>query len=85
MSAATKILRRWRALDRALWEGFANLPRLAKQLRVSEKTLHRDLKAFQELGQQMYHARTEDGTYVWFYNREAGTRPLFTANLPLRN
>jgi hypothetical protein len=80
---ATEILKRWRAMDKALGdlEGL-HIPSFARQWRVSTKTVRRDLAAFRALGQRVACERDEVGRTVWNY--EPGVERLFVSNLPRR-
>jgi hypothetical protein len=81
-NSSIAILRRWRALDRALSIvnplGGLNLKKFAKQWHVSEKTIGRDLVAFEMLGQRVWVNQTAAGKDFWLYR--VGTRPLFFCN-----
>ncbi len=79
-NSATTILRRWRAMDAALssFKGL-NIRKFARRQGTSEKTIHRDLKAFEALGQRIQPNLHEDGCF-WTYM--PGVECIFVANLP---
>jgi predicted DNA-binding transcriptional regulator YafY len=83
MNAAIDILKRWMAIDKALGslDGL-HIASFAKQWEVSERTVRRDLEAFQKLGEEIGHDLDADGhRHVWHY---AGFGWMFTANVPRR-
>jgi predicted DNA-binding transcriptional regulator YafY len=76
-----KILKRWIALDAALRTGMLDIDKFARKFRVTEKTIRRDISAFQELGQVMVYEK-HGRTYWWRY--DAFIRPLFLVNFHRR-
>jgi hypothetical protein len=81
-NSSIAILRRWQALDGALSSvnplGGLNVKRFARQWHVSEKTISRDLVAFEMLGQRVWVNQTAAGKDFWLYS--VGTCPLFFCN-----
>ena len=77
---STLILKRWRTMDAELASLFGlSIRRFAKQWKVSEKTIRRDLKAFMELGQRVQWVLELEKEYRWIY--EGGCETLFVRNL----
>jgi hypothetical protein len=75
----TDILRRWRAMDAALYDrGGLRLAYFTRRWGVSEKTVRRDLEAFRELGQRLYRADVPEEPFWCYYD---DVRPLFVSNL----
>jgi hypothetical protein len=86
MNSTASVLKRWREMDAALCpaSGWMNVRRFAEAHGVSTRTVRRDLKAFQQLGQRMECVHPGPGSeevrdYVWRYL--PGVPPLFTVNL----
>jgi hypothetical protein len=73
----TEILRRWRDMDLQLRSSYGLvIPRFARQWKVSEKTVRRDLAAFKELGLELVQDVREGEIHpMWHYARGHG--PLF--------
>lgn len=84
MNAAIDILKRWMAIDKALGslDGL-HISSFAKQWELSERTIRRDLEAFQNLEDvELVHGLDDDGQrHVWHY---AGFGWMFTCNVPPR-
>lgn len=80
--AAVDMLERWIDLDRVLASGDGlDVPRFARRWGVDVKTVLRDLKAFETLGQGMHSFRREgERRETWYYDRKA--QPLFARNVP---
>ncbi len=78
MTPTLDIIQRLIAMDAALSFGGLAVASFAKEIRASVKTVHRDLYALRDLGQENYVRRNADGTYVRFYVQ--GVDPLFSCN-----
>jgi hypothetical protein len=74
----TETVQRWRALDAALGSQGVNIFSFARQWKVTAKTVQRDLKVFESLGQVTVWVPDEQGRY---WHRYDGGECLFTANL----
>ena len=79
-NSTTDVLRRWRALDERL-AGFGLLtPTFAREWKVSERTIRRDLDAFRELDQVIVSEWDgEISEHRWLYGK--GVVPLFVSTL----
>src|SRR4051794_29870622 len=92
------ILQRWIALDAALAcrRHGLDLDRFARRFQVSEKTVRRDLKVFQALGQRLMVQAWEDldkprrdkegcvtetASAIYIWTYLDSTKPLFSANV----
>jgi hypothetical protein len=78
-TSSYNVLRRWRAMDRALAGDGLKVWDFADVWEVSAKTVWRDLTAFRQLGQRT--ARTFAKHQVLYIRYDRGVKPLFTANL----
>ena len=78
MTQTLDIIQRLIAMDAALSFGGLAVTSFANKIHASVKTVHRDLYALRDLGQESYVRRNADGTYVRFYVK--GVEPLFSCN-----
>ncbi len=82
----TVTIKRWQEIDKALrgWGPYhfgLNVREFARQMGVTEKTITRDLKDFEDMGQKIERHWDEDWeAYFWLYGPT--TRPLFISNMP---
>lgn len=84
--SAAKILERWIALDKHLFqnglgEGL-NVSKFAAAWKVHPKTIKRDLATFRKLGCKIGVHTFEGEPVKWQYER--GKLPLFAKNVPLK-
>ncbi len=79
-----EIVRRWMEIDKALGslDGL-HIPSIAKRLKVSEKTIRRDLEVFEAIiNSQLDRGLDANGyRHVWYY---PGPGAIFTDNLDSR-
>ena len=81
MKGAAACLRRWRALDAGLSDDFegVSIRQFARRWNISTRTVHRDLRVFRQLGQEIVCERDYLGTHRWTYGPY--TKPLFVASI----
>lgn len=83
-SKATRLLQRWQAMDKALTETVEPAS-FARQYHTNRKAFLRDLKAFEEMGQQTKKFPVDvDGLEETCWRYEPGILPVFVANLPAK-
>ena len=84
-NSSLTILKRWQAMDAALAKKELNIRGFAKDWKVSQKTVRRDLEAFKKVGKKVQNRR---GIFydvllsLWGY--QEGVEPLFSKNRPRR-
>ena len=77
------LLKRWMALDRQLFRGEVQTEKFAREQKVKEETIRRDLRMFRDLLKKSGRSVTllpKEGKIGWRWKYPPGQHPIFTAS-----